>query len=92
MQLHRWWEAGNVLGVWPVEVSGIDTNPYFVRFHYGQHAGVGSVTGTSTLRSTSSSSFFFDGLSQGHWYSSRGVDTRWNVSVDDDLILSWQCP
>ena len=79
----------------PVEVSGINTNPYLVRFHYSQHAGYPlrrlcyrykHLTFNQVVK------FFFDGLSQGHWYLSWGVDTRWNISVDDNLILSWEHP
>lgn len=77
------------------EISGIDTKPYLVRFHYGQHAGYplrGLCYRYKHFTFNQVVKFCFDGLSQGHWYSSWSVDTRRNISVEDDLILSWQHP
>ena len=70
----------------PVEVSGIDTNLDLVWFHYGQQAGYPLrrlCYRSKHFTFNQVSKFFFDGLSQDHWYTSRGVDTRWNTSVND---------
>ena len=53
-----------------VEVSGIDTNPNLVRFHYGQHAGYLLHRLCYRYKHFTFNQFvefFFDGLSQGHW-------------------------
>ena len=35
--------------------------------------------------------FFLYGLLHGQWYPSQGMYSGWNVFIDDDVVLSWQC-
>lgn len=76
-----------------VEVFWVNTNPYLVWFHYSQHAGYP----LSWFRNWHEHftfnqlvQLFFDALSQGHWHLSRGMNTWWNVFVNNDLVLSWK--